>query len=72
MFCAINKCDSDQKNDISYQNRWLNKCVTKNDVTKMGVIIKKVLLCLILNLRVGHESNSTGAQYVAVQKKLID
>ncbi len=46
--------------------------MTKKDVTKMGVIIKRDLLYLILNLRVGHESNSTGAQYVAVQKKLID
>ncbi len=38
----------------------------------MGVIIKRVLLYLILSLRVGHESSSTGAQYVALQKKLID
>jgi hypothetical protein len=29
MFCAINKCDSDQKNDISYQNRWLKQMCDK-------------------------------------------
>jgi len=46
--------------------------VTKKNVTKMGVIIKRVLLYLILSLRVGHESSSTGAQYVALQKKLIE
>ncbi len=50
----------------------LKKCVKKKNVTKMGVIIKRVLLYLILSLRVGHENNSTGAQYVALQKKLIE
>jgi hypothetical protein len=46
--------------------------VTKKNVTKMGVIIKRVLLYLILSLRVGRESSSTGAQYVALHKKLIE
>ncbi len=50
----------------------LKKCVTKKNVTKLGVIVKRVLLYLILSLKVGHENSPTGAQYVALQKKLIE
>jgi hypothetical protein len=34
----------------------------------MSVIIKTVLLELIWSLKVGHESSSTGAQYVVLHK----
>jgi hypothetical protein len=50
----------------------LKKCVTKKNVSKMRVIMKRVLLDFILSLRVGHESSSTIAQYVVLQKKLIE
>jgi hypothetical protein len=29
MFCAINMCDTDQKNDVSYKNRWFKKMCDK-------------------------------------------
>jgi hypothetical protein len=47
MFCATNECDKDTqiKNDVSYQNGRLPKlCDTNKIVTKMDVIIKRVLV----------------------------